>query len=733
MKKIILSLLLLYCYQSFSQNVGIGTNDPKAKLHVADSSVLFNKPGNLPANPSDPPLSGGGNRMMWYADKAALRAGGVDYNAWDKANIGNYSVALGYNNMASTRSAVALGENANATGNYSVAIGYSPSASGNQSVAIGQGVIASGESSFAAGFLSEAAGNYSFATGQNNKAKAADAFTAGSNNDISDNPSPTNAAGTDRIFQVGNGADFVTRSNAMTILRNGNTGIGTVTPSARLHVLDSSVLFSSPGVVQSSPGVAPEQGSGRRLLWFAPKGAFRAGYVLGNWWDTDSIGLNSFATGSTTLAKGHYSFAAGLYSKASAILTIAMGQNNLASGDYSTAIGSYCEATGLESIAIGPGNKARGRGSRGVGYGATATGDFSISLGDGSFSEGMSATATGLATHASGQNSFAAGQYSTASGNTSFASGSYSVASGNSSFAGGSNSTASGISAFAMGNFAYGTGNSSAALGFSVFAKAKGAATVGQYNDNTDNPSAATEASADRIFQVGNGLTNLTRSNAMTILRNGNTGVGTLTPVTRLDIAGNNNWDLGNTEGDLRVGNDQYRIKMGVALGGGGAGAGIIRAAGGVNVLVLGAGNLNLLTLNGTTGNVGVGIDNPTQKLHVAGNILATGTITPSDRRYKKDIQLIEDPLQKVEQINGVTYQYRADEFPANGFDNRTQVGLIAQDVEKIFPQLVFTDEKGYKSVDYTKLIPLLVEGMKAQQKQIEKLEKAIERLEGSK
>lgn len=729
MKKICTPLLFIFCASSFAQNVGIGTSDPKAKLHVADSSVLFNVPGNLPSNPPDPPLSGGGTRMMWYAAKAALRAGAVEYNAWDKNNIGNYSVAIGYNNMASGRSSVALGEFSGATGNYSTAIGYSASAGGAQATAIGQGVSAAGENSLATGLLTEASGNNSFAAGHNSKAKAYGAFTAGINNDINDNPDAANPVATDRIFQVGNGADFITRSNALTILRNGNTGIGTANPKTGLHVADSSVLFSVPGVVQSSPGVAPENGSGRRMLWFAPKGAFRAGYVLGNWWDTDSIGLNSFATGSTTLAKGNYSFASGLYSKASSILSTAMGYNSVASGDYAVAIGTICEAKGQESIAIGPGNKALGRGARGLGYGSTASGDFSVSLGDGSFSEGMSATSTGLSTHASGQNSFAAGNSSTASGNTAFASGSYSVASGNSSFAGGANSTASGITSFAMGNFAYGMGDGSAAMGFSVFAKARGGATVGIYNDNTDNPLPGTDAASDRLFQVGNGAGNLSRSNALTILRNGYTGLGTLTPATRLDVAGLNNWDLTNTEGDFRVGNSSYRIKMGVALGGGGAGAGIIRGMGGVNMLILGAGNYNILTLNGTTGNMGIGIDNPTQKLHVAGNILATGTITPSDIRYKKDIHPITDPLQKVEQLNGVTYQYRADEFPASGFDSTKQVGLIAQDVEKVFPQLVFTDEKGYKAVDYTKLIPLLIEGMKAQQQQIEKLEAEVNKL----
>ncbi|MBC7937909.1 MAG: tail fiber domain-containing protein [Rhizobacter sp.] len=156
-------------------------------------------------------------------------------------------------------------------------------------------------------------------------------------------------------------------------------------------------------------------------------------------------------------------------------------------------------------------------------------------------------------------------------------------------------------------------------------------------------------------------------------------------------------------------------------------------ALGGINLLALGAGNQNLLTLNGNTGFVGVGIDNPTQKLHVAGNILATGAISPSDKRFKEDIQTITDPIKKIRQINGVTYHYKTKEFPANGFNDKEQVGVIAQEVEAVLLQLVFTDEKGYKAVDYSKLVPLLIEGIREQQKQIEALQKEVNELKAGK
>lgn len=64
--------------------------------------------------------------------------------------------------------------------------------------------------------------------------------------------------------------------------------------------------------------------------------------------------------------------------------------------------------------------------------------------------------------------------------------------------------------------------------------------------------------------------------------------------------------------------------------------------------------------------------------------------------------------------INGVEYFMRSDEFPAKHFDDKLQVGLIAQEVEKVLPQAVQTGGDGYKAVDYARVVPLLVEGLRA-------------------
>ena len=110
----------------------------------------------------------------------------------------------------------------------------------------------------------------------------------------------------------------------------------------------------------------------------------------------------------------------------------------------------------------------------------------------------------------------------------------------------------------------------------------------------------------------------------------GNVGIGNFAPATVLDVTGGNNWDVINGEGDFRLGSNLYRLKMGVALGGGGAGAvGIMQHGqpGGYNVLSLGAQGHNLLFLNGETQKVGIGTDNPGTSFDVNGTFrMADGT-----------------------------------------------------------------------------------------------------------
>lgn len=124
---------------------------------------------------------------------------------------------------------------------------------------------------------------------------------------------------------------------------------------------------------------------------------------------------------------------------------------------------------------------------------------------------------------------------------------------------------------------------------------------------------------------------------------------------------------------------------------------------------------------------VGIGTTSPTQKLYVAGNICATGSIGGcSDIRYKKDITPITNALSNVMQLRGVNYFLKTKEFPEKQFTNTRQIGIIAQEIEKIYPEVVLTDKDGYKSVDYSRLTPILLEAIKEQQKIIDNQQSAI-------
>ena len=80
--------------------------------------------------------------------------------------------------------------------------------------------------------------------------------------------------------------------------------------------------------------------------------------------------------------------------------------------------------------------------------------------------------------------------------------------------------------------------------------------------------------------------------------------------------------------------------------------------------------------------------------------------------------------------MRGVVYEWLDSKFPEMSFGKGGQIGVIAQEVEDIFPELVFTNEDGYKAVAYDKLSAVLIEAIKEQQKIISDQEDRIARLE---
>lgn len=130
-------------------------------------------------------------------------------------------------------------------------------------------------------------------------------------------------------------------------------------------------------------------------------------------------------------------------------------------------------------------------------------------------------------------------------------------------------------------------------------------------------------------------------------------------------------------------------------------------------------------------GNVGIGTTSPSVSLQVAGDIIANSIAGSSDARFKSNINPIENPLQKVQQLRGVTFDWKTKEFPERAFSDNRALGFIAQEVEQVLPEVVQTEKtaEGYKSVQYDKVVALLVEAIKEQQKQIEVLQKEVKKI----
>lgn len=121
-------------------------------------------------------------------------------------------------------------------------------------------------------------------------------------------------------------------------------------------------------------------------------------------------------------------------------------------------------------------------------------------------------------------------------------------------------------------------------------------------------------------------------------------------------------------------------------------------------------------------GKVGIGTDTPSEKLEVSGSIKAGAFYySSSDVRLKTNISVIENPIEKIMQLEGVEFNWKE-----NG---EKSIGLIAQEVEKVFPEIVSSGGE-YKSVGYANLVAPLIEAVKYQQKEIEDLEERIKLLE---
>lgn len=127
-----------------------------------------------------------------------------------------------------------------------------------------------------------------------------------------------------------------------------------------------------------------------------------------------------------------------------------------------------------------------------------------------------------------------------------------------------------------------------------------------------------------------------------------------------------------------------------------------------------------------SAGNVGIGMTPAAAyKLDVSGTVRATTFVYPSDERLKNTVETLSDSLSKVLSLRGVSFVWN-DGTPKAG---QKDIGFIAQEVEKVAPELVVTDESGYKAVDYARAVPLLVNAIHEQQAQINELKARLDAL----
>jgi len=243
-------------------------------------------------------------------------------------------------------------------------------------------------------------------------------------------------------------------------------------------------------------------------MWFdKSKGAFRSGKVTGAEWDDVNVGDNSAAFGYKTTASGVGSAAFGAEGYANCGSPVASGNYSFATG------GSRYQYAQCQNAPI-----ASGTGSVAMGIGTVASGDYSVAMGFGSTISSY-LVANGFGSVAMGANTKGTGSYSVAMGQ---------------------NTVSSGNSAVAMGNGNTASGDFSVAIGAYLKAEPYACVAFGKHNIDTGGTTGSWVAT-DPLFIIGKGTASYARSNALTILKNGKTGIGTITPTQILDVIGNAN------------------------------------------------------------------------------------------------------------------------------------------------------------------------------------------------
>ena len=246
---------------------------------------------------------------------------------------------------------------------------------------------------------------------------------------------------------------------------------------------------------------------------------------------------------------------------------------------------------------------------------------------------------------------------------------------------------------------------------------------------NLGNVSFATTIAANSVAlgtdTTGNYVASLVAGTNITLSNNSGEGATPTIGLTNNTISG---IALGSNLATLTIGTGlsgtSYNGSTGVTI----ANTGVTSNVAGTGVSVSGATGAVTISIGqavATSDNVrfnslGIGM----AASATAGRIDATNDIvafSSSDIRFKENIKPIENAIDKIRKISGNTYDWKEENKIEHGYEGN-DVGVIAQEIEAVLPQLVQTRENGYKAVKYDKLVALLIEGIKDQQLQIEQL-----------
>jgi hypothetical protein len=204
----------------------------------------------------------------------------------------------------------------------------------------------------------------------------------------------------------------------------------------------------------------------------------------------------------------------------------------------------------------------------------------------------------------------------------------------------------------------------------------------------------------------------------------GNVGINTTNPTEKLAVTGNiettetaNGVKIGFNVGDSFTLNGADTAHYGLSCGSSASVPLVLSGYYGVAIATNGLERVRILQSNGYVGILNTG---PSYALDVTGTIRATGNVIAfSDARVKENIKTIDSALEKVNKLRGVEFNKIGEE--------KTCIGVIAQEVEEVLPEVVETDDNGMKAVAYGNMVGLLIEAMKEQQKQIDELKAKLE------